>query len=279
MRTTQRAQRIRFLVLDVDGTLLTDDYRISMATRTAVQQAIQRDVQVALASARSPGGLRRIMGELGISGIVIAYTGALTCRLSPDPSVPLEVLTEQRMNLDSASCVLRSALSQGVSVGWFSEDRWFIPDWDLTLRRESVLTGVIPIVTPDLALVREAPHKLQCIVGDPELLPRLSLLARSLPADCLGQFSHANYLEITHQGVNKASALLALGQRVGIAPTAMVAIGDAENDLAMLQVVGLGIAMGNASPCVQAAADWVTDTNNRDGVALAINRLIATGWL
>lgn len=123
MRTTQRAQRIRFLVLDVDGTLLTDDYRISMATRTAVQQAIQRDVQVVLASARSPGGLRRIMGELGISGIVIAYTGALTCRLSPDPSVPLEVLTEQRMNLDSASCVLRNALSQGVSVGWFSEDR------------------------------------------------------------------------------------------------------------------------------------------------------------
>lgn len=279
MRTTQRVQCIRFLVLDVDGTLLTDDYRISMATRAAVQQAIQRGVQVVLASARSPGGLRRIMGELGITGIVIAYTGALTCRLSPDPRVPLEVLTEQRMNLDSASWVLRDALSQGVSVGWFSEDRWFIPNWDLTLRRESVLTGVVPIVTPDLALVREAPHKLQCIVGGPELLPRLSLLARSLPADCLGQFSHTNYLEITHQGVNKASALLALGQRLGIAPTAMVAIGDAENDLAMLQVVGFSIAMGNASPRVQAAADWVTDTNNRDGVVQAINRLIAMGWL
>lgn len=278
MRTTQRVQGIRFLVLDVDGTLLTDDYRISMATRAAVQQVIQRGVQVVLASARSPGSLRRIMGELGISGIVIAYTGALTCRLSPDPRVPLEVLTEQRMNPDSARSVLRDALSQRISVGWFSADRWFIPDWDLTLRRESALTGVVPIVTPDFALM-EPPHKLQCIVGDPELLPRLSLLARSLPADCLGQFSYTNYLEITHQGVNKASALLALGQRLGIAPTAMVAIGDAENDLAMLQVVGFSIAMGNAPPRVQAAADWVTDTNNRDGVVQAINRLIAVGWL
>lgn len=275
----QRTQRIRFLVLDVDGTLLTDDYCISMETRAAVQQVIQRGVQVVLASARSPSGLRRIMGELGISGIVITYTGALTCRLSPDPRVPLEMLTEQRMNLDSARSVLRNALSQRISVGWFSEDRWFISDWDLTLRRESALTGVIPIVTPDLALVGEAPHKLQCIVGAPELLPHLSLLARSLPADCLGQFSLANYLEITHQGVNKATALLTLGQQLGVDPTAMVAIGDGENDLAMLQVVGFSIAMGNASPRVQAAADWVTDTNNRDGVVQAINRLIAMGWL
>jgi len=59
----------------------------------------------------------------------------------------------------------------------------------------------------------------------------------------------------------------------------MVAIGDGENDLALLRLVGLGVAMGNASPSVQAAADWVTDTNNRDGVALAIARLQATGWL
>jgi Cof subfamily protein (haloacid dehalogenase superfamily) len=274
MRPRQQAQRIRFLVLDVDGTLLTDDYRISMATRMAVQQVVQRGVQVILASARSPSGLHGIMGVLGLSDIVIAYTGAITCRLSPDLNDPLMVLTEQRMNLDSARYVLRDALAQGVSVGWFCEDRWFIPDWDLTLRRESALSGVIPIVTPNLDLV-EAPHKLQCIVGDSKLLPRLSLLARSPPADCLGQFSYANYLEITHQGVNKATALLAIGQRLGVDPTAMVAIGDGENDRTMLQVVGLGIAMGNASPYVQAVATWVTDTNNRDGLAKAINRLIA----
>ncbi len=278
MKPRQQAQRIRFLVLDVDGTLLTDDYRISMATRMAVQQVVQRGVQVILASARSPSGLRRIMRELGLGGIAIAYTGALTCRLSPDLSIPLTVLNEQLMNLDSASHVLRDALAQGVSMGWFSEDCWFIPDWDLTLRRESTLSGVFPIVTPDLSLM-EPPHKLQCIVGDPELLPHLSLLARSLPGDSLGQFSHANYLEITHQGVNKATELLALGQRLGVDPTAMVAIGDGENDRTMLQVVGLGIAMGNASPHVQAVATWVTDTNNRDGLAKAINRLIAMGWL
>jgi len=272
-------RRTRLLVIDVDGTLLTTDYQITMATRAAVQQVISQGVQVILASARSPGALRLIMGKLGIAGLTISYTGALICRLSPDPHIPTEVLAEQRMNLSSAHLVLRSALEQGISVGWYIGDDWYIPRWDAALHLESELTGVMPTIVPDLAHVTEAPHKLLCIAGEPELLPELSLLAKTLPQDCTGQFSYVNYLEITHQGVDKANALLALGQQLGIAPTEMVAIGDAENDITMLRLVGLGIAMGNASPEVQAAAEWVTDTNNQDGVAMAIARLQATGWI
>ena len=59
----------------------------------------------------------------------------------------------------------------------------------------------------------------------------------------------------------------------------MIAIGDMDNDIAMLQMAGLGIAMGNAPFNVQAKADWVTDTNNRDGVAVAIERLKEDGWI
>jgi Cof subfamily protein (haloacid dehalogenase superfamily) len=276
MRKTRRA---RLLVIDVDGTLLTDDYRLMAATRTAVQQVSAQGVQVVLASARSARALHSIMGALGIMGLAICYTGALTCRISPDPHMPTEVMMEQRMSLSSAHDVLNNALERGISTGWYSGDDWYIPRWDMALRRESMLTGVPPIVEPDLAYVTEAPHKLLAIAGDPVLLPELSLLASTLPADCRGQFSLAHYLEITHQGVDKATALLALGQQLGIIPAEMVAIGDGENDLAMLRLVGLGIAMGNAPPSVQAAADWVTDTNNRDGVAIAIERLQATGWI
>ncbi len=274
-----RTRRTRLLAIDVDGTLLTTDYQITMATRAAVQQVASRGVQVLLASARSPAALRLIMGELGITGLAISYTGALTCRLYPDSDLPTEVVAEQRMNLPSAHLVLRSALEQGISVGWYIGDGWYIPRWDAVLQLEGELTGVVPTVVPDLAHFPEAPHKLLCIAGDPAFLPQLSLLANTLPQDCTGKFSYVNYLEITRQGVDKASALLALGQQLGIAPTEMVAIGDAENDMAMLRLVGLGIAMGNASPEVQAIADWVTDTNNQDGVATAIARLQATGWM
>lgn len=274
-----RTRRARLLVIDVDGTLLTTDYQLTAVTCTAVQQVSEQGVKVVLASARSPRALHAIMGELGVTGLAICYTGALTCRISPDPQEPSEMVTEQRVSLSSAHVVLHNALERGISIGWYRGDDWYIPRWDAALERESQLTGVPPIVEPDLAHFTQAPHKLLAIAGEPALMPELSWLVSTLPHDCTGQFSLANYLEITHHGVDKATALLALGQQLGITPADMVAIGDGENDMALLRLVGLGIAMGNASPSVQAAADWVTDTNNRDGVALAIERLQATGWL
>jgi Cof subfamily protein (haloacid dehalogenase superfamily) len=276
MNTTRRA---RLLVIDVDGTLLTTDYQLTAVTRSAVQQVVAQGVQVVLASARSPRALHAIMGELGITGLAICYSGALTCRISPDPQGPRETVTEQRIRLSAARSVLRAGLQRGLSLGWYCGDDWYIPRWDAALEWESRLTGVPPILEPDLAHLAQAPHKLLAIAGEPAVFSELSQLASTLPPDCTGQFSLANYLEITHQDVDKATALVALGQQLGITPIDMVAIGDGENDLALLRLVGLGIAMGNASPAVQAAADWVTETNNRDGVALAIARLQATGWL
>jgi Cof subfamily protein (haloacid dehalogenase superfamily) len=275
----KNSRQVRLLVLDVDGTLLTDDCQITAATHAAVQKVIAYGVQVVLASARGPSSLRIIMRDLGISGLTICYTGALTCQIDPDPQSPIEVVTEQRMNLSSAHLVLGNALDLGISVGWFSGDCWYIPSWDPTLRLESTFTGVTPIVAPNLVRFQEPPHKLQAIVGEPALLPPLYTLARTLPRDCEGQFSHETYLEITHKGVDKATALLALGQQLGIAPSEIVAIGDRENDVAMLRRVALGIAMGNAPSTVQAEADWVTGTNYQDGVAAAIERLQAEGWI
>ena len=274
MKNTRQA---RLLALDVDGTLLTDELQITPATRKAVQQVISQGVQVVLASARGPNALYTIMEELEITGLAICFTGALTCRLYPGKHISLEVVHEQRMNLSSARQVLSNALELEVSIGWFTGEHWYVPKWDLALHHESMITGVTPIVDSDLMRFKDAPHKLQAIVGEPALLPRLNDLADVLPSDCVGQFSYETYLEIISRGVDKATALLALGEQLGIAPSEMIAIGDMDNDVAMLQMAGLGIAMGNAPVNVQAEADWVTDTNNRDGVAVAIERLKADG--
>jgi hydroxymethylpyrimidine pyrophosphatase-like HAD family hydrolase len=106
-------------------------------------------------------------------------------------------------------------------------------------------------------------------------MPALRVLATTLPADCHGQYSHRNYLEITALGVDKATALQRLCRALLIDVDAVAAIGDGENDIALLRVAGTGVAMGQAGTPVQLAADWVTDTNDRDGVALAIDRLLS----
>ena len=97
---------------------------------------IQRRVQVVLASARGPSALRGIMKELGMSSLAISYTGALTCRISSHP--PLEVITKQRISLPSAHDLLRRALNEEISVGWFAGEACFIPGWDAILQLPSL---------------------------------------------------------------------------------------------------------------------------------------------
>jgi Cof subfamily protein (haloacid dehalogenase superfamily) len=276
MKNTRKA---RLLALDVDGTLLTDELQITVATRQAVQKVISRGVQVVLASARGPNALFSISRELEITGLAVCYTGALTCRLYPEKHTSVEIVNERTMNLSSAHFVLNNALEQGISIGWFIGENWYVPNYDLAIQHESMFTGVTPIVAPDLKHFKNPPHKLQAIVEAPAYLPLLNVLANTLPDDCAGQFSYETYLEIIRRGVDKSTALLALEQRLGITPTEMIAIGDMDNDIAMLQMAGLGIAMGNAPDHVKAQADWVTDTNNRDGVAIAIERLLLDGLI
>ena len=81
-------------------------------------------------------------------------------------------------------------------------------------------------------------------------------------------------LEINAPGVTKGSALLALAKHLGLARSQLMAMGDSGNDLAMLQAAGLGVAMGNATEEVKAAADAVSADNNHDGVAVAIEKYV-----
>jgi Cof subfamily protein (haloacid dehalogenase superfamily) len=272
-------RKSRLLVLDVDGTLLTDELQITSATRKAIRQVISRGVQVVLASARGPNALYSVMADLEITGLAICYTGALTCRLYPEKPHSVEIVTEQPMSLTSAYIVLNNALEREISIGWFSGEKWYTLKYDLAIHHESMITGVTPIVVPDLLHTKHPPHKLQAIVEESAHVPRLVALANSLPDDCVAQFSYETYLEIIHRGVDKSSALLVLGQYLGIDPSEMVAIGDMDNDIAMLQIAGVGIAMGNAPDHVKTEADWVTETNNREGVAAAIERLKVDGLI
>jgi hydroxymethylpyrimidine pyrophosphatase-like HAD family hydrolase len=87
-------------------------------------------------------------------------------------------------------------------------------------------------------------------------------------------FSKSNYLEVLPIGVDKAKALMKLAKTLGLELSQVAAIGDGLNDVEMLREAGLGIAMGNASDAVKSEADWVTGTNDEEGVAQAVRRLV-----
>jgi hydroxymethylpyrimidine pyrophosphatase-like HAD family hydrolase len=113
-----------------------------------------------------------------------------------------------------------------------------------------------------------------CIAPTADGTPALHALRERLPPGVSGQFSHPRYLELIAPGVDKAGAVRAWCAAAGLSPAQLAAIGDAENDIAMLRDAGVGIAMRNATPAVIAAADRVTAANDRDGVAQAIDALL-----
>jgi Cof subfamily protein (haloacid dehalogenase superfamily) len=263
---------LRGIVLDVDGTLLDPTHKIAPATAAAVQRARRAGLHVLLASGRSARSMLDVLAELGLDGPAIAFNGALTFRLERGA---MRVLAETPLPRDSAVAALTLAREHGIEVGWFTRDDWRVAALGPGIEEEWWLTEEPPLIEPGLPDGAPEAFKLMCIAADSHGTPALHALRARLPAGVSGQFSHPRYLELIAPGVDKARALRATCAALGLSPAQLAAIGDAENDIAMLRAVGIGIAMGNAAPAVIAAADRVTDTNARDGAARAIDALLA----
>ena len=273
MSSKGEGARIRLLVLDVDGTLLDSRHSITERVRASVRETAEAGVHVALGSARGPAGLRPVARQLGIEGHAVAFSGALLCQLGPSP--PAVVLGSQRMDLGPARWVVRRARELHISVGWWDLEHWSVPDLDGPVMREAAIIEVEPRVE-DLASLALPPFKLQCMVP-PGAIERLRMLRAELPAGCAAQFSNPNYLEVFSPSTDKAHAVLELGTILGCSAGEISAIGDGENDIAMLRAVGLGVAVSNARPAVIEAATWVTTSNDEDGVAVALERMRCRG--
>jgi hydroxymethylpyrimidine pyrophosphatase-like HAD family hydrolase len=158
-------------------------------------------------------------------------------------------------------------------VSWFVGPTWYALADDPAMRREARIVRD-RFVVADRPAGGVRPHKLMLIAGRPELVPALHDLAGRLPADCAGSFSHDNYLEVTRADVDKAGALVRLAERLQIPLAETAAVGDGQNDLGLLGAVGLPIAMGNAKPALKQVATWVVASNDEDGAAAALHRLV-----
>jgi hydroxymethylpyrimidine pyrophosphatase-like HAD family hydrolase len=201
-------------------------------------------------------------------GGTILYVGRLdrTGQLAGAP------LVDRPMPAPAARAVLAEAAALGLSASWFAGPGWFALADDAAMRREAGIVRDQFVVAGPPADGQD-PHKLMVVAGHPDLVPQLHAVAGRLPADCAGHFSHDNYLEVTRADVDKAGALAALADRLGVPLAETAAVGDGHNDLGLLRAVGLPIAMGNAKPPLKQAAVFVTGSNDEDGVATALDRL------
>jgi Cof subfamily protein (haloacid dehalogenase superfamily) len=264
------------IALDLDGTLLTDDLRITERSRAAIRQAREQGVAVVLASARPPRSMKRYHRDLELDTPLVAYNGALVWDVTEGRALFHEPLVP-----DAARAVVAFLRRQQPELNISLEcgDRWYIDELTEEVRRaieqyEVASPEGVGCLEQVLAQEAEAISKV-LFRGNHQTAE--SLLA-SLPPD-LAERLHITssgewFCEVMAAGATKAAAIEWTAAHLGLEPGGILAIGDSPNDIPMLRAARTGVAMGNAVPLVTEAADAVTASNNEDGVAEAIERYV-----
>jgi len=263
---------IKLAAFDLDGTLIGEDQQISPRVRRAIATAQERGVIVTLATGRMFSATRPFAEQLNIDVPLIAYQGGwIQASREPTPQyrVPL--------SLPAAQAALQLARSQAWHTILYADGQIFLQA--LQYERsfyESLLGENFEIVPSwDTVLESHTPDKV-LFVDDPDKIPAMrDLLHAEMDGKARIFRSHAKFIEVVPLSVDKGSGLAWLAQSYGIPQEAVMAVGDQENDLPMIQWAGTGVAMGNAAPIVQQAANWVAPSLHEDGAAAALERFIA----
>jgi Cof subfamily protein (haloacid dehalogenase superfamily) len=199
----------------------------------------------------------------------IACQGAVIGAYSPDGA--LRLIKQERIPLHLALASVALATAAGLPVNWYSGESWYVSDYDEGIERESQVVGLRPIVR---RLSRESVGPDKLLVISPADRPDVEVLLGALPDGLVFQQSNHGYFEITSKGTDKGFAVASYAREAGIRTEEVVAIGDGPNDLGMFSIAGVSIAPSNASEAALTAADYITDSNDDNGVATALRAML-----
>ena len=259
---------IKLFVTDIDGTLLpVGTTTIPAKSIEAVQAMIKAGVKVVIATGRMYSAALPIAAQFGASVPIIAYNGALI------KSSAGEILHAQYMDEKNILEIINFFEERGWHLQSYSDDVLYVPERnDLVKFYETMIkVNAVEVGWDGLReRTKEVPKLLTVSDTSEEALQKLDEAKNFFGGRVEITRSAARFTEFMALGVSKASAIKILAEKFGVDNEEILAIGDSENDLAMITSVGCGVAMGNAVPSVKAASGHVTDTCENDGFAKAV---------
>lgn len=270
---------IRLIATDMDGTFLDDEKNIPEENMKALAECASRGIEIVPATGRTLGGVPEEIKTLPGVRYAIVTNGAVimdlkenreidACRMTP--GLALQVMELARKSPDE---IMYDVYIEG--TGYTTEEFYrnighFVPAAGLAAHVKRTRR----VVPNHIAYIRERnvpADKINLFFTKPEARERMRRALKEIPGILVSSAIPTN-LEINAAGADKGSALLRLAAYLGLDREATMGFGDGENDLSMLTMAGIGVAMKNGEESVKAAADYVTLTNNEAGVAAAIRR-------
>ncbi len=250
---------------DIDGTVLNSNHHVLPSTTKAVKKLLQKDIPFVLVSARMPEAIKTITDEMNVKIPIISYGGALVLDEEKNTLYDKKITAIDTMNMIEK---IKSLWADKVVINYYTDNNWYVEDTEnKAVKREENITKVKSKQAPFNQLIKDniLPNKLLCMTEPPicemmekmlgEMFPQLKIM-RSSPI----------LLEIMDKTVSKAEGIKIMLEHFGLKANQSIAFGDNYNDLDMLELAGVGVAMNNAPDDVKKTASAVTDDNNHDGI-------------
>lgn len=263
----------KLIAVDMDGTLLREDKTISDKTKDRINKSVEKGVKIVLASGRPIEGLERYLEELQLvteDDFVMSFNGSVIQNAKTKAIISKNILKGSDLK-----ALYRLSKQIGVNIHAFTKQGCVTPIMNEYSQLEGRING-IEVHEVDFNTIDDNEDVIKVMFIDPE--PVLAAAVEKIPHHVYEDFtvvrSAPYFLEFLNKASSKGTGVKALAEHLGIKREEIICIGDAGNDLDMIEFAGLGVAMGNAFEEVKAVADYVTLDNESDGVAHVIEKFI-----
>ncbi|PQC52341.1 Cof-type HAD-IIB family hydrolase [Enterococcus faecalis] len=268
---------IKLVAIDLDGTLLNSQKEISLRNKQALMAAKQAGVKVVICTGRPLAAIGPYLEELGLQDegdYSITFNGGLVQKNDTGA-----IIEKTLMPLEAIHELYQLATTLNMPFDVLSDE--VVMQLPSSPNYPSIYSSLNKLLTFESYKLEElTPNRIynKVVVAIDEAY--LNERIKEIPASFYERFeiikTRNNLLEFMPKGITKAYGISLLAKDLGIRAEEIMTLGDEENDLPMIEYAGLGVAMANAIPLVKEAADVVTDTNDQDGVAKAVEKYILT---
>lgn len=265
---------IKLVAIDIDGTLLNSERKLTLEVKQAIQNATKAGVNIVLATGRPTIGVLDLIQELNLENdhsFMITYNGALVQNTGTK-----EILVEHGLNFNDYIEIEYLSRKLGVHLHTQDYDTMYTANREISKYtiNEAILTG-IPLAYRAVDEMANVSILKTMMIDEKNILDEA---IKNIPTDHFNRFemvrSAPYYFEILNKKATKGAAVAEMCAILGISAEEVMTLGDNENDLSMIEFAGLGVAMENALDSVKKAAKKVTKSNDNNGVAYAINEWV-----
>lgn len=266
----------KLVAIDLDGTLVTDDKKLTSRTIISLKKALNKNVKIMITSARSFYRLERYIDELDLrrkNQYTICFNGAMIVENSSN-----NVLYSKNLDNKEVKEIISLGKRLNIPIMLYSKNAHIAEQTPDVIKKNKNAKGINLKIEKfnEIDFNREDNYIYKIVFMDKS--ERITKVRKNIPKEIINKYevtsSVPEYIEFVKKGIKKSEAIKFIMKECQIQQEEVIAVGDGENDIEMIKFAGIGVAMGNANNYVKENADYITTSNNDDGVSRVIEKFI-----